>query len=271
DVVGAPGDLPAAVAGGLELREVELPHLVAVSGRVDERRPPGLRELATFSLIARRLRQIASRHGSTHRALRHRLVGMVEVVQRPDLAVPPRGELRSELRDGRLDPLHRRRRPWALRGLPGQPAGSLTGVGAARDLDQLSEPRDAHAGVGPDHLEVLDGGSSSAERFHTRSSTWASPSAAFTSSSSASSARSRLFGPGLPPSATPWRPASMNWRFQFDTDCSDTFALRAASATLISPARTDSTSRVFSSGGNALGRGIRTSRVRSSYDLSRIS
>src|SRR5690606_36001862 len=93
-----------------------------------------------------------------------------------DLAVPPRGELRSELRDGRLDPLHRRRRPWALRGLPGQPAGSLTGVGAARDLDQLSEPRDAHAGVGPDHLEVLDGGSSSAERFHTRSSTWASPS-----------------------------------------------------------------------------------------------
>jgi hypothetical protein len=49
----------------------------------------------------------------------------------------------------------------------------------------------------------------------------------------------------------------MNWRFQFDTDCSDTFALRAASATDISPARIDNTSRDFSSGGNALGRAIR--------------
>lgn len=40
------------------------------------------------------------------------------------------------------------------------------------------------------------------------------------------------------------RPASMSWRFQFDTDCSDAFALLAASATLISPASTDNTSRV---------------------------
>jgi hypothetical protein len=49
----------------------------------------------------------------------------------------------------------------------------------------------------------------------------------------------------------------MNWRFQFDTDCSDTLALRAASAIDSSPASTDNTSRVLSSGGNALGRGIR--------------
>jgi hypothetical protein len=49
----------------------------------------------------------------------------------------------------------------------------------------------------------------------------------------------------------------MNWRFQFDTDCSDTLALRAASAIDSSPASTDNTSRVLSSGGNALGRDIR--------------
>lgn len=47
-----------------------------------------------------------------------------------------------------------------------------------------------------------------------------------------------------------------NWRFRFDTDYSDTLALRAASATVISPASTHSTSRVFPSGGNALGRAM---------------
>jgi hypothetical protein len=45
-------------------------------------------------------------------------------------------------------------------------------------------------------------------------------------------------------------PASRNWRFQFPTHCSDTFARRAASATVISPARIDSTIRTFSSAGN---------------------
>jgi hypothetical protein len=47
--------------------------------------------------------------------------------------------------------------------------------------------------------------------------------------------------------------ASRNCRFQFPTDCSDTFARRAASATLISPARIDNTIRVFSSAGNTGG------------------
>ena len=48
-------------------------------------------------------------------------------------------------------------------------------------------------------------------------------------------------------------PASRNWRFQFPTDCSDTFARRAASATVISPARIESTIRTFSSAGNTGG------------------
>ena len=43
------------------------------------------------------------------------------------------------------------------------------------------------------------------------------------------------------------------WRFQVPIDCSDTFARRAASATVISPARIDSTIRTFSSGGSAGG------------------
>jgi hypothetical protein len=43
------------------------------------------------------------------------------------------------------------------------------------------------------------------------------------------------------------------WRFQFPTDCSDTFARRAASARVISPARIDNTIRTFSSAGNTGG------------------
>src|SRR5690606_23915783 len=48
-------------------------------------------------------------------------------------------------------------------------------------------------------------------------------------------------------------PASRNARFQFPTDCSDTFARRAASATVTSPAKTDNTILVFSSAGTAGG------------------
>src|SRR5690606_19482902 len=48
-------------------------------------------------------------------------------------------------------------------------------------------------------------------------------------------------------------PASRNARFQFPTDCSDTFARRAASATVSSPAKTDNTILVFSSAGTAGG------------------
>jgi hypothetical protein len=43
------------------------------------------------------------------------------------------------------------------------------------------------------------------------------------------------------PAAKPVLPASSNCRFQFPTDCSETFARRAASATVISRARIDNT------------------------------
>ena len=57
---------------------------------------------------------------------------------------------------------------------------------------------------------------------------------------SASSYCFRLDGP-VCPATSPALPASKNRLFQFPTDCSDTFARRAASVTVISPARIDST------------------------------
>jgi hypothetical protein len=80
----------------------------------------------------------------------------------------------------------------------------------------------------------------SADFFHTRSSTAASPRAWVSSATSASSGASRVEGPDLP-ATRPARPDSRNCRFQFPTDCSETFARRAASATVTSPARIDST------------------------------
>src|SRR5205814_825214 len=81
----------------------------------------------------------------------------------------------------------------------------------------------------------------------TRSSTCASPRAAFSCSFSSSSARSRGLTPGLPPSPRPALPPSRNCRFQVEIDCSDAFPRRAASATLISPLMTARTSRHLSS------------------------
>src|SRR5690606_25246687 len=104
-----------------------------------------------------------------------------------------------------------------------------------------------------DHLEVLEGPSRpSADFFHTRTSRCASPRAWVNSATSASSCCSRVEGPDFP-AARPVLPASRNARFQFPTDCSDTFARRAASATVTSPAKTDNTILVFSSAGTAGG------------------
>src|SRR5690606_32502754 len=80
----------------------------------------------------------------------------------------------------------------------------------------------------------------------------ASPKAWVSSVISASSCCSRVDGPDFP-ATSPERPDSRNCRFQFPTDCSDTFARRAASATVTSPARTDNTILTFSSAGTAGG------------------
>src|SRR5665647_1934816 len=106
--------------------------------------------------------------------------------------------------------------------------------------DQRTEPRGRHARAQTDYLKVREGPSRpSADFFQTRSSTAASPRAWVRSATSASSWASRVVGP-----------ASRNCRFQFPTDCSETFARRAASATDNSPAKIDRTTRTFSSTGN---------------------
>ncbi len=120
-----------------------------------------------------------------------------------------------------------------------------------------------------DHLEVFEGPRRpSADFFQTRNSTAASPSAEVRSATSASSCCSRE--DGLPePAASPARPVSMNCRFQFETDCSDTFDCRAACATVSSPASTASTMRTFSSTGNAVGRAmINSFRVETKHSTS---
>ena len=72
------------------------------------------------------------------------------------------------------------------------------------------------------------------------------------SATSASSCCSRLEGLNFP-ATMPERPPSRNWRFQFPTDCSETFARLAASVAVTSPASTDSTIRTFSSAGTTGG------------------
>ena len=105
-----------------------------------------------------------------------------------------------------------------------------------------------HAGLEADHLEVLVGPDRcSALRFQTRSSTCASPSAAFSSSFSSASARSRWLGSSLPLSARPYLPPSRNCRFQVEIDCSLALPRRAASAVVISPLMTARTSLNLSS------------------------
>src|SRR4029453_7691315 len=87
-----------------------------------------------------------------------------------------------------------------------------------------------------------------------RNSTCASPSAVFSSSTSAARVSSREDARGEPPAARPTRPASRNCCFHLPTGVSLTLARRAASATVTSPASTDSTIRILSSTGNTGGR-----------------
>ena len=61
----------------------------------------------------------------------------------------------------------------------------------------------------------------------------------------------------------------MNRRFQFDNDWSETFALRPASAMVISPALIDNTSRIIVLRWYRRWRGISNVWTRSTYDLSR--
>src|SRR5207302_7767862 len=178
--------------------------------------------------------------------------------QHRDLAMAPGREAIRVCDRHRFGPVGRRRRPRPLH-RPALPlAGLPAPVRALRHADQLREARGRHPGLEADHLEFLVGPSRcSALFFQTRSSTCASPSAAFNSSTSSSNCRSRRFGPGGPPSTRPALPLSKNCCFQREIDCSLALPRRAASTIVISPLMTARTSLNLSStektGGRANG------------------
>jgi hypothetical protein len=94
--------------------------------------------------------------------------------------------------------------PRVGRAAPG--AGLVATPGALGHADHSAEPRGRHARLDADHLEVREGPSRpSADFFHTRSSTAASPRAWVSSAASAASGASRVEGPGLPATRPPGR------------------------------------------------------------------
>ncbi|MEY9995521.1 hypothetical protein ABIE67_007553 [Streptomyces sp. V4I8] len=211
------------------------------------RRPCG--ELAPFPLVVRLQQQALVPQQPQH----GRLGDAVAVVaaHRPHLAVAP-GQVRERVPAGGLpDALAGRARPRSSGMRAPAGAGLVTAPGPLGHADEPAEPRGRHALSVRITSRSSKGPAGPPDFFHTRSSTAASPSAWVKSATRASSCCSRVLGPDLPP----WlaRPDSRNWRFQVPIDCSDTFARRAASATVISPARIDSTIRTFSSGGSAGG------------------
>lgn len=116
-------------------------------------------------------------------------------------------------------------------------------------VDQPAKPRGPHARLDADHLEVLEGPNRpSADFFHTRSSTAASPRACVSNSTCASSCSSRVDGPDRP-AANAVFPASRKSALHRPINCSLTFSRRTASAIAISPANTLSTIQVSRSAG----------------------
>ncbi len=134
--------------------------------------------------------------------------------------------------------------------------GTPARVSAPRDAQGAAEPRDVEPGVFSDRLEVWEGTERySPEFLRTLSCTYASPSAVFSSEISARSSRSRCALRDAPPSRAV-RPPSRNCLFQLPTDCSETFARRAASASVYWPERTPITTLSLSEAGITGGRGI---------------
>ena len=246
-VVGDAADPPGAAHPCLELGEVELPDLVRPRGRHHERRPAGFGVLAPFGLVV----DLQHPAGALQRPVDGR-VGRVVAVDPHQHRDRPRAPLPGSGRRSRSRPARSGRPPGsATAPSPAGPAAALlpAPVGALRHPISRREARRRHPCLEADHLEVLVGPRrSSALFFQTRSSTCASPSAAFSSSTrpraaaahagSAAACRPRR-GPALPP--------SRNCRFQVEIDCSDAFPRRAASATLISPEMTARTSLNLSS------------------------
>ena len=221
-VVPAPGQAPGLAGGGLELGEVQLPDLIRAGGLGRERGLAAGGQLAAFALVVRLQDQALI----TQQAQDAGLGDGVPVVaaHRPDLAMTPRRVGQRVPARRVADALPGRARPRALDPGPGPGTGLMAAPGPLGHADQLTEPRGRHARLGTDHLEVLEGPRRpSALFFHTRISTAASPRAWVRSTTSASSWASRVDGPDFP-ATRPVLPASRNCRFQFPTDCSETFA-----------------------------------------------
>src|SRR3954469_20329020 len=256
-VVAAAGQPPDPAGGGLILGEIQLPHLVRARGRLGEGRRAGLGELAPLALVVDRLQQPPAAHRPFHTGLWQALPGGAPPGE--DLAVPPGRPIRRVLGHQRLSRVDHGCRPRPLRGHADAGLGQPAVVRAPWDAGQLAEPRDRHPRLLADHLEVLKGASRpSADFFHTRSSTCASPSAVVSSATSAASASSREDGRDAPPAARPSLPASRNCCFHLPIDVSDTLLRRAASAIVVSPASTDNTIRILSSAEKTGGRLIRS-------------
>ena len=168
---------------------------------------------------------------------------------RPYFAMLPGRALGGVFEDQLPSSIPSRLRPRTLRRITSTLVGLPASPGAFGHVDQLAEPRGRHARLNTDHLEVLEGRNlPSADFFHTLISIAASPRAWVSSETSASSCCSRLEGPDRP-AVNAVLPASRKSAFHRPIDCSDTLSRRAASATVISPANTLNTIRVFFSAG----------------------
>ncbi|RAJ44898.1 hypothetical protein K353_01475 [Kitasatospora sp. SolWspMP-SS2h] len=206
-------------------------------------------EPATFALVVRLQQQTLVAQQPQHGRLRDPVA--VVPAHRPDLPVAPGGMGERVPAGGLLHTLAGRAwpRPPGLRALAC--AGLVATPGPLGHADEPAEPRGGHARLGAHHLEVREGPPAlrgllphpQLDRGLTQrlgqignpGPEWLFPGA----------------GTGLAREAGP--ADYRNRRFQVPIDCPDTFARRVASATVISPARIDSTIRTFSCGGNAGG------------------
>jgi len=148
----------------------------------DESRPCTLQagEPPAFPGVVRGLDQPAAARDPQRRRRRYPVPGVAG--HRPHLAVSPGGMRLGVFDPVGLDPLGDRRRPRTAGRLPGPGAGLPAPPGPLGHVEEPAEPRGRHARLDADHLEVLEGPRRpSADFFHTRSSTWASPSAALRS------------------------------------------------------------------------------------------
>src|SRR6218665_1551933 len=197
-VVPARGDPPCATTDRFILGAIELPELVGVGRLLRERGLATLGELAALTLVVGRQDQSLIAQHPQHSRLRYPVPIMTD--HRPDLPMPPRrmspGVLHGEaLRAASCagcghGPFRRAR--GACFGLPAPP-------GPFGHIEAFTEPRDRHAQLSADHLEVLEEPKRpSALFFHTRISTTASPNTWISSAPSASSCCSRDEGPALP-------------------------------------------------------------------------